>query len=104
MPSGRTVGPIERIYKHLHRIVENPDLRLGVTLAALAAAIKCGVKSPAIRTQISVTKLTRHYDKLDIRNVIPSSGLGSVATARPYPTRKVYSTVILAFRNAVTYA
>jgi hypothetical protein len=60
--------PIERIYKHLHRIVEKPDLRPGVTLAALAAAIKCGVKSPAIRTQISVTKPTRHYDKLDIRN------------------------------------
>jgi hypothetical protein len=80
--------PIERIYKHLHRIVENPDLRPGVTLAALAAAIKCGVKSPAIRTQISVTKLTRHYDKLDIRNVIPSSGLGSMATARPYPRER----------------
>jgi TIR domain/SIR2-like domain len=29
--------PIERIYKHLHRIVEDPDLRPGVTLAALAA-------------------------------------------------------------------
>jgi hypothetical protein len=29
--------PIERIYKHLHRIVENPDLRPGVTLAALAS-------------------------------------------------------------------
>jgi TIR domain/SIR2-like domain len=29
--------PIERIYKHLHRIVENPDLRPGVTLSALAA-------------------------------------------------------------------
>jgi hypothetical protein len=28
--------PIERIYKHVHRIVENPDLRPGVTLAALA--------------------------------------------------------------------
>ena len=28
--------PIERIYKHLYRIVENPDLRPGVTLAALA--------------------------------------------------------------------
>jgi hypothetical protein len=49
------------------------------------SAIKCGVKSPAIRSQISVTKLTRHYDKLDVRNVIPSSGLGSIASARPYP-------------------
>jgi hypothetical protein len=29
--------PIERIYRRLHRIVENPDLRPGVTLAALAA-------------------------------------------------------------------
>jgi hypothetical protein len=29
--------PVERIYKHLYRIVENPDLRPGVTLAALAA-------------------------------------------------------------------
>ena len=48
------------------------------------AAIKCGVKSPAIRSQISFTKLTRHYDKLDIRNVIPSSGLCSIATACPF--------------------
>jgi TIR domain/Caspase domain/SIR2-like domain len=29
--------PIERIYKHLYRMVEDPDLRPGVTLAALAA-------------------------------------------------------------------
>src|SRR5580704_7672278 len=29
--------PIERIYRRLHRIVENPDLRPGVTLTALAA-------------------------------------------------------------------
>jgi TIR domain/SIR2-like domain len=29
--------PIERIYKRLYRMVENPDLRPGVTLAALAA-------------------------------------------------------------------
>jgi hypothetical protein len=29
--------PIERIYRHLHRIVENSDLRPGVTLAALAS-------------------------------------------------------------------
>jgi hypothetical protein len=29
--------PVERIYKHLYKIVENPDLRPGTTLAALAA-------------------------------------------------------------------
>jgi hypothetical protein len=29
--------PIERIYRHLYKIVENPDLRPGATLAALAA-------------------------------------------------------------------
>jgi TIR domain/SIR2-like domain len=28
---------VERIYRHLHKIVENPDLRPGTTLAALAA-------------------------------------------------------------------
>jgi hypothetical protein len=82
------LDPPLNIYKHLHRIVENPSCVPGVTLAALAAEIKCGVKSPAIRTQISVTKLTRHYDKLGIRNVIPSSGLGSIATARPYPRER----------------
>ena len=91
------------IYKHLHRIVENPDLRPGVTLAAFAAAIKCGVKSPAIRTQISVTKLTRHYDKRDIRKN-PELWIRFHCYCAPVPTRKVYSTVILAFRNAVAYA
>jgi hypothetical protein len=29
--------PIERIYKRLHKFVEDPDLRPGITLAALAA-------------------------------------------------------------------
>ena len=29
--------PVERIYKHLYKIVEDPDLRPGKTLAALAA-------------------------------------------------------------------
>src|SRR5271166_2664084 len=29
--------PIDRIYRHLHKIVENPDLRPGTTLAAIAA-------------------------------------------------------------------
>jgi hypothetical protein len=29
--------PVERIYKHLYKILENPDLRPGTTLAALAA-------------------------------------------------------------------
>jgi TIR domain len=29
--------PVDRIYRNLHRIVENPDLRPGVTLSALAA-------------------------------------------------------------------
>ncbi|MGZ5023977.1 MAG: hypothetical protein ACXWBS_03845, partial [Chthoniobacterales bacterium] len=28
--------PVERIYKRLHKLVEDPDLRPGVTLAALA--------------------------------------------------------------------
>src|ERR1700753_4127408 len=29
--------PVERIYKRLHKMVEDPDLRPGATLAALAA-------------------------------------------------------------------
>jgi hypothetical protein len=34
----RSTGrPVERIYKHLYKVVEAPDLRPGVTLAALAA-------------------------------------------------------------------
>src|SRR5262249_21987868 len=32
--------PVERIYRHLHRIVEDPDLRPGATLAALGAIEK----------------------------------------------------------------